>query len=568
MSGLARFCGILALAAGLCCAPGCRSPRTQAGPDATDLLLVPQEDRLAEAHARFASGILAELDNAPESALTNYLQSLQLDPGNERLALDVARRMFERSRPDEALGVLRASAGRPGASGDIQAWLGVTLAMAGRRDEAESALREAVRREPDSLFASRNLAQILAQSGRTDEALAVLATLGERPDLGPADLLGLAEAHGPLLALARPRAEEIRVRIAALARRALEAPILPPGDLLRAGDLLRIAGDVDSAVAAFERVLDKEPDLPGLRERLADIYLARDRREQAQKQLEALSLSQPTNPLPHYYLGLIALAQDRAAEAVRHFERALLLRPNSEPLHLDLAAALLDHGEPAKALEVLNRARQRFRRSFQLEYLTALAHLRTKDYAQAIRHFIAAEVTGSSDQPDPTGPVFHFQFGIAYERSQDFVNAAAQFEQAIGLNPDFAEALNYLGYMWAERGENLERARELIARAVRIEPDNPAFLDSEAWVLHQLGRSAEAVAPMRRAVELNPEPDATLFDHLGDILKALGRTEEARDAWRRSVEIEDNPVVRGKLEGGIPAGPGAPATLPTPDPAS
>lgn len=566
MPGLSRLSGTLGLAVLLGLAPACRTARSVASaPDATDLFLGPQEERLAEAHARFASGILEELDEQPDAALTNYLASLQLDPGNERLTLDVARRMLEQRRPDEAVAILRRSAARPEATGEIQAWLGVTLAMTGRKDEAEAALREAIRRDPGSLFANQNLSQMLGQSGRTDEALAVLAAAAEQPDLSPAALLGLAEAHAPLLAVARPRTDEIRSRMAALVLRAVEPAGLPPRELLRAGDLLRVAGDVDAAVAAYERLLAKEPDLPGLRERLADIYLTRDRREQAQKQLEALSLSQPTNPLPHYYLGLIALEQDRSADAITHFERALILRPNSEPLHLDLAAALLDHNEPAKALEVLNRARQRFRSSHQLEYLTALAHLRAKDYAQAIRHFIAAEATGATARPDGPGPVFHFQFGIAYERSQDFVNAAVQFGRAIEQKPDFAEALNYLGYMWAERGENLERARELIARAVKLEPDNPAFLDSEAWVLHQLGRSAEALVPMQRAIELNPMPDATLHDHLGDILNALGRPDAAREAWRRSLEIEGSPAVQKKLDA---AGAGAPATLPTPDPAS
>ena len=136
------------------------------------------------------------------------------------------------------------------------------------------------------------------------------------------------------------------------------------------------------------------------------------------------------------------------------------------------------------------------------------------------------------------------------------------------MRPDFPEALNYLGYMWAERGENLERARDLIRRAVELEPDSPAFLDSEAWVLHQLGRSAEALPPMRRAIELNPEPDATLYDHLGDILYHLGQVAEAREAWARSYAIEARPAVREKRDGAPAPPPGSPAPLPAGEPAS
>lgn len=568
MSGLTRVFGVLGLALLMACAGGCRTPRRAPLPDATDLLLSPQEERLADAHARFAAGILAELDDEPEAALTNYLASLDLDPANDRLAVDIARRLLELRRPDEAVAVLRRSAARPDASGDIQAWLGVTLSVTGQREAAEAALREAVRRDAGSLFANQSLAQFLAQSGRADEAVDVLAAASRVPGLDAPRLLGLAETHAPLLAAVRPRADEIRARMADLARRAAAQPGLAPAGLLRAGDLLRLGGDFDAAVAAYERVLAVEPDLPGLRERLAEIYLARDRQDQARKQLEALAARQPSNPLPHYYLGLIALTQEQPAEAVRHFERALLLRPGHEQLHLDLAVALLDHGEPARALEILNRARQRFRPTFQLEYLTALAHLRAKDWPQAIRHFIAAEATRAGAPPDGPGAGFHFQFGIAHERNQDHAAAAGQFSRAIELRPDFAEALNYLGYMWAERGENLERARELIRRAVELEPDNPAYLDSEAWVLHQLGRSAEALPFMRRAIELNPEPDATLYDHLGDILYHLGQVEEAREAWARSYEIEARPAVRAKRDGAPAPPPGSPAPLPPDGPAS
>ncbi|HMO66583.1 MAG TPA: hypothetical protein PKE47_15405, partial [Verrucomicrobiota bacterium] len=138
-----RAFGVLGLAVLLACAAGCRIPRRAPPPDTTDLLLSPQEERLADAHARFAAGILAELEDEPEAALTNYLASLDLDPANDRLAVDIARRLLEQRRPEEAVAILRRSAGRPGASGDIQAWLGVTLSLTGQREAAETALREA-----------------------------------------------------------------------------------------------------------------------------------------------------------------------------------------------------------------------------------------------------------------------------------------------------------------------------------------------------------------------------------------------------------------------------------------
>lgn len=121
------------------------------------------------------------------------------------------------------------------------------------------------------------------------------------------------------------------------------------------------------------------------------------------------------------------------------------------------------------------------------------------------------------------------------------------------LDPKHAEALNYLGYMWAERGENLAEARVFIERALAVEPDNPAFLDSLAWVLFKQGQAAQALEHQLRSLKLMPEPDATLLDHLGDIYAALGRHVEARDAWRQSLEVEASPAVEKKLQAPPPA---------------
>jgi len=108
--------------------------------------------------------------------------------------------------------------------------------------------------------------------------------------------------------------------------------------------------------------------------------------------------------------------------------------------------------------------------------------------------------------------------------------------------------LNYLGYMWADRGVNLQKARELIEKAVRLEPTNHAFLDSLGWVLFKQNQPQEALNYLLKAVELSPEPDATLYDHLGDIYVALRQPDKAQEAWRKSLGIEPSADVERKLQ--------------------
>jgi tetratricopeptide (TPR) repeat protein len=107
--------------------------------------------------------------------------------------------------------------------------------------------------------------------------------------------------------------------------------------------------------------------------------------------------------------------------------------------------------------------------------------------------------------------------------------------------------MNYLGYMWAEHGMKLEKARELIEKALKLEPKNAAYLDSLAWVLFKLNQPEKALDAALKAVELSEEPDATVQDHLGDIYAALNKPDKAKEAWRKSVSLEDNEQVRKKL---------------------
>jgi len=152
----------------------------------------------------------------------------------------------------------------------------------------------------------------------------------------------------------------------------------------------------------------------------------------------------------------------------------------------------------------------------------------------------------------------YFQLGAAHERSKDYAQAEKYFKKCLELAPDNAAALNYLGYMWAERGEHLREARKLIEKAVKLEPKSAAYLDSMAWVLFKLNEPKPALDYLLQAIKLSEEPDATLYDHLGDIYAALQQHEQAREAWQKSVAIEPSDAIKKKLDASAPKGPTAP----------
>jgi len=150
----------------------------------------------------------------------------------------------------------------------------------------------------------------------------------------------------------------------------------------------------------------------------------------------------------------------------------------------------------------------------------------------------------------------YFARGICKERAKNWTGAEADFKRALELYPDQPSVLNYLGYSYIDRNENLDEALKMIEKAAAERPDDGAIIDSLGWGLYRLGRYDEAVVQMEQAVELMPV-DAVVNDHLGDVYWAVGRTREAEFQWRRALSFAEDSMdadpdrIRRKLAVGL-----------------
>ncbi|HEV8238199.1 MAG TPA: tetratricopeptide repeat protein [Thermoanaerobaculia bacterium] len=150
---------------------------------------------------------------------------------------------------------------------------------------------------------------------------------------------------------------------------------------------------------------------------------------------------------------------------------------------------------------------------------------------------------------DPSSVELRFRLGAAYERSGREAEATETFRELLRRAPDNSMALNYLGYMWAEKGENLPEALGMIRRALEIDPENAAYIDSLGWVYFRLGDFPHAVEQLEKAARMLPG-DGTVQEHLGDALRAAGKGAEARTAYQRALQLgdTDSAQVRRKLD--------------------
>ena len=534
---------------------------TATSKDERDLIPDAQTEKRIEAFARFSAGVAYELREEPAKALEEFHRSAMADPANEFLVMDVTGRLLQSrdgkhlAQADELLG---KAVKVPTASGRLHALHGLVLAQAGKREQAIAADRMAIKKSPDLLQPYQNLVQIYLEAKEPKEALKVLDEAAEHMDSSAESLIGLAELMGSYYRHEVQHGDTIKPRMLRLLDQVLALKPTNPVLLQRLADGFRLAGALDKATTLYVELLQRVPNLPGLREKLTDIYINSGDRKKAVEQLEAIVRKEPSNAQAYLFLGGLAADEKKYEDAAGYLEKALIFRPELEPLYFDLAGLQINLDKAQTALETLAKARARFPAKFRTEFLSALAYSRMKQYGQALKFFTAAELLAKTGETNQLTDDLYFHLGASHERNKDHAQAEKYFKKCLELSPDNASALNYLGYMWAERGENLQEARRFIEKAVKLEPKNAAYLDSMAWVLFKLNQPKAALDYLLQAIKLNEEPDATLYDHLGDIYAALEKHTEAREAWQKSVAIEPNPAVKKKLEAPTPKGPATP----------
>ena len=116
------------------------------------------------------------------------------------------------------------------------------------------------------------------------------------------------------------------------------------------------------------------------------------------------------------------------------------------------------------------------------------------------------------------------------------------------MYPDSHEVLNYLAYMWAERGENLDEGLLYVNKAISLSPNNGAYMDTLGWIYFKQKKLEQALEQIKKANELTKN-DATIIEHLGDIYFALNEKERAISLWKQSFVInQSGKSVSVKLE--------------------
>lgn len=211
-------------------------------------------------------------------------------------------------------------------------------------------------------------------------------------------------------------------------------------------------------------------------------------------------------------------------------DAALKKFPGDRGTALEHASLLATLGEYDRAVAELN-AMPDARKDRGVLIALAQVQEKAKRFTEALATLDAAEALPGSAQ-DKQALVF--MRGAMYEHEKNFDAAEKQFRTVLTTDPENAGALNYLGYMLADRNVRLDEAQQLISKAVDLEPDNGAYLDSLGWVHYRQNRLDQAADELRHALD-HIRKDPTVHDHLAEVYFKQGKFKEAAQEWELSV---------------------------------
>jgi tetratricopeptide (TPR) repeat protein len=480
-------------------------------------------------------GRLYRLNNEPSKAEEIFRKALNADPNSRSALVYLAQLYSDQGAYDQAVELLKKI---PEGEMDVQtrSLLGLAYLQAGDFDNAAATYEKALAQEPENLDVRRAYAEALLRRGKSAEA---------RTEL----------------------------------QRVLKSDPEDGNSHLRLGQLDRQEGNFDSARKELERAKTLMPDNPEVQYQQVLLEDAVGNDDKAIEILQGL-LKQSERPEGKYTaaeahnraaflerLGLIYRNQEKYDRALETFRQMLGLGDSEAPQGEALIIETLRlKREPQKALQAADAAVEKYPKDRALISLraTLLAEQGHVDqaipalqgllngspsdretyltiaqvYSEAKRYGEAEDAVRKSLAltPKPEDQEFaRFMLGSVYERQKKYDLAEEEFKKVLSTNPSNAAAANYLGYLLADRGVRLEESVQYIQKALQVDPNNGAYLDSLGWAYYKMKRFDLAQPPLEKAARLVSN-DPTILEHLGHVYVGLGKKQQAQEEWERALK--------------------------------
>ncbi len=500
---------------------GCGSQKTVVVQDESQARKISKNDE-ERAFNHFSSANIAEMLGASHQAIAEYEKALKYDPASTIIRTDYARLLFRMHKIDKAL---EQSLLIEPKNSEVHLIIGDCYRLAENDAEAKKNYHKSVEIDPENMNAYWYLAGYYQQQNDVDSSIWAYYELARLSDtyriwheLGI--LLGrnhqYLEARDAFFRSIEINPDKANINSymgMATTYDAIDSTQLAGEYLDRAAELdprnvrifrqklnmYRLRNNLEKSIEASRQLIALVPSDWEAQRYHGFLLYVDGHFDEADSLYRSRIEFGDDHPLNYFYLGRIANEKGDIEEARTNFTRCVTRDKTFADGWLNLGFTWRQNDSLAQAIDIYNQA---------LEYIV---------------------------EGDARGRIL-FALGATLEQNNQFHEAVTTFQDLISLNPNSDQALNYLGYMLADNGQQLQYALDLIERAIEISPNNGAYIDSYAWVHFKLGNYKLALAELEKAA-LIISNDAVIFEHLGDVHRKLGQDDKAHEQYQKALEL-------------------------------
>ncbi|MDH3644733.1 MAG: tetratricopeptide repeat protein, partial [Gammaproteobacteria bacterium] len=529
------------------------------------------------AHESYVRGVFLRESGDAVGALQAFQEAVRTSPQDSGLRLVFVEHLQEMGQLRQARAFLVSALERFDGTAEEYLMLARLEMWGGRNEAALTEVDHAIELDPELVEARSLQGQLLIALGDVPGALISFEAADALQPDDPLTQARIAECHSNM--------GNLDAAIAAWETALVLEPDMHPARAAL-GNLLLRADRVDEAMELFADGLNRDPGMLGP---IVDTLVQSQRYGEAARILESQQAKGLLQPREEYLyarillylgredeaktllqglsgesglrgietlLGEMAMRDGRLSDAQVHFDRAIKTDPedcsawvnravlSAEQLRDD-TGRLPRQGDELKQLRALLTQASKVTGDdeYRCHVLLASVYTALREFEPAVAHL------EKGYQIDPENTDVQFNLAMAHQELGHFEAALKYGRGVLKHDPNHAPALNFVGYILAERGLDLEDSETLIRRALEQEPDNGYYVDSLGWVLYQSGNYGAATAELERAVELTSESDAVILEHLGDAYVKVERLNDAMRAYGQSQKLEpNNPGLLEKIE--------------------
>ena len=500
----------------------------------------------------------------PQQAAMVLEKIIELSPSPE-LYRDLANLYWGMAQPDKTREVLERGLATYPEEKVLHFYMANSFLLQRRFDEAAAIMRAYLAKHPKDQTASQELASIMVESGKNQETLDFIAAL-PKDRRTPAMAYYESKAYN---ALGKPKLALEKLR---------QALREDPNQMAAWSELAfqyEKAKDLKHAEEAYRRILDLGEDSPELWIRLIRIALKQKNPDKALAYLEKapndrsflfevmgmfvdagypnaatqvvdkLAQDQPGNPDVLFIQAMMAVEkeqdQEKAFELLARIPKDSKLYDKALGTRIQLA---LDSSQFDRAKPLIEEGKTLYPDRIEFRFMEAVFYDKQGDLEKASAVYADCVRTW----PDNADAIY--RYAVSLERLKRQAEALALMEKLLDQAPGNADALNFVAYALSEQGRDLDRALDLITRALVVSPENPYFIDTLAWVHFKRGDYKNAWAEIQRAVA-KPVEDPAILEHYGDIAAASGNRKQAQAGYRKALEMKpaNAEEIKRKLDG-------------------